>query len=40
MANANSTRGQPRETPLNGEESRGMEVLLNLIADRVEGGAA
>lgn len=32
--------GQPRETPLNDEEARGMEVLLQLIADKVEGGAA
>lgn len=32
--------GQPRETPLNAEEAYGMEVLLNLIADKVEGGAA
>ncbi len=32
--------GQPRDTPLNDEEAHGMEVLLNRIADEVEGGAA
>ena len=32
--------GQPRETPLSDEEAYGMEVLLNLIADKVEGRAA
>lgn len=32
--------GQPRESLLNDEESYGMEVLLKLIADKVEGGAS
>lgn len=32
--------GQPRADSFSNEESYGMEVLLKMIADKVEGGAA
>lgn len=32
--------GQTREIALGDEEAYGLEVLLNMIADSVEGGAA
>lgn len=32
--------GQSREAVLSDEEAHGLEVILKLIADKVEGGAA
>lgn len=32
--------GQSRETVLSDEEAHGLEVILNLIANNVEGGGA